>query len=71
MDEQHEGPAHLIKRSQHPGGDDRPETDLRKQRERGQKEETVDQKLDGVRIRQLRRPAHVNTHKNKTAQNDV
>lgn len=49
------GPC-LIKGGQHPGGDDRPEADLRKQRERSEQEETVDQQLDGVRVRQLRRP---------------
>lgn len=46
--------TYLIKRGQYPGGDDGPEADLRKQRERGEKEETIDQQLDGVRIRQLR-----------------
>lgn len=44
----------LIKCSQHPGGDDGPEANLRKQRERSEQEETVDQQLDGMRIRKLR-----------------
>lgn len=56
---------YLIERGQHPRGDDGPEADLRKQRERSKQEETVDQQLDGVRIRKLRQTY---THEGSTEQ---
>lgn len=53
----------LIKRGQYSGCDDGPEADLRKQRERGEQEEAVDQQLDGMCVRQLRFAARQNTIK--------